>query len=283
MKNTSRNILITGVSSGIGYSTTAEFLKRGYMVFGSVRKEADADRLTKEFGAEFRPLIFDVTDQSAVDKALAQVSQEIGWEGLGCLINNSGIAEGGPLLSQPMEDVIRHIDVNLIGLIRVTQAFLPLLGARENHPSAPGRILNISSVSGKFAYPFVAPYVASKHAVEGFSDSLRRELLLFGIDVIVIGPGSVQTPIWDKGMVDLAQYESSPYAKILKRYARGMDKLAASGLTPEYLARKIVDVHETKKPKTRYAFVKGAFTNWILPRLLPDRMMDGMIKKQLGL
>lgn len=277
-KSLSNNILITGVSTGIGYGAAEEFIHRGYRVFGSVRKKEDAVKLSEKWGDDFFPLIFDVTDQEAVDAAADKVMKLIDHEGLAGLINNSGIAIGGPLQYQPMEDIQYHFDVNVIGLMRVTKAFLPLLGARYNHPTQPGRILNISSVGGKIAQPFVGAYIGTKHAVEGLSHSLRRELLIFGIDVIIIGPGAVKTPIWDKG-INMEPYEGTPYQKALKSFSYIAKNGAENGLSIEYLGKGIADAFEAKKPKTRYAFVPDKLKNWTIPSLMPDRVLDQAIKK----
>ena len=195
-----RYALITGVSTGIGYESLKALIGKGYYVYGSVRTQGDADRLKEEFAQGFTPLIFDVTDQEGVDRAVTQVTADIGDKGLSCLVNNSGIAIAGPLQHQSIGDFENQFQVNVIGLMKVTQAFLPLLGVRENHPVQAGRIINISSEAGKFAQPFAGAYVGSKHAVEGLSHSLRRELLIYGIKVIIVGPGAVKTPIWHKGI-----------------------------------------------------------------------------------
>lgn len=278
VKKLSKNILITGVSTGIGYGTAQEFINRGYRVFGSVRKQADADKLSSAWGNSFVPLIFDVTNQEDVDKAAAKVTEMIDDEGLACLVNNSGIAMGGPLQLQSMKDIEYHFEVNVFGLMRVTKAFLPLLGARENHTALPGRILNISSVGGKIAQPFVGAYIGTKHAVEGMSHSLRRELLLFGIDVIIIGPGAVKTPIWEKGIA-MDAYDNTLYSKAIKSFAYIAKNGAEKGLSIEYLGKGIVDIFEMKKPKTRYPFVSDKLKNWLIPSMMPDRAMDKIIKK----
>ena len=186
-------IVITGVSTGIGYAATAVFIQRGYHVFGSVRKAADAKRLQAEMGAQFTPLLFDVTDKVGVQTAVSQVRAALGEKNLTALINNAGIVTPGPLMHMPSDSFRQQFQVNLFGLFDVTQAFLPLLGARKHNAGLPGRIINISSVSGKIAYPFMGAYAASKHALEAYSDSLRRELMLYGIDVILIQPGTTRT------------------------------------------------------------------------------------------
>ncbi len=280
-KEKSKTILITGVSTGIGYGTAKAFIKQGYKVFGSVRKTKDAGRLTDELGQNFISLIFDVTDGKAVNQAVKTVKRELKNEGLGGLINNAGIAAGGPLMDQPIEVIRSHFEVNVFGAIRVTQAFLPLLGAEDNHPSLPGRIINISSVGGVIAGPFLGAYQGSKFAIEGISKVLRRELLLYGIDVIVVGPGAVNTPIWDK-QVNVEVYKKSSYYQFLKKFSTYFIERGKKGLPPDYVGGKILEIFETGKPKTRYAIVPDKFQNWTIPRLLPERIADRIIGKRIG-
>lgn len=275
--NISKSILITGVTTGLGYGATKELIARGYTIFGSVRKQQDADKLKSEFGDKFTPLIFDVTDQAAVLKAAEEVKQKLNGKGLAGLINNSGISVSGPIQYLPINELRRNFDVNVFGLVQVTQAFLPLLGAQPNHPSVPGRILNISSIAGKLAAPYISPYVGTKHALEGISHCLRRELMQFGIDVIIIGPGAVQTPIWDKGSLDL--YKHTPYIASLAKYLTKFVTTGKQGMPLDVFSKRLADIFETPKPKTRYAIVQGRFANWTLPRLLPDRMMDNYFRK----
>src|SRR5262252_3430181 len=187
-----QSVVITGASTGIGHACAKLLLDRGYGVFGSVRKQADAERLKSEFGANFTPLLFDVTDEAAVLAAGRKVRQALAGETLAGLVNNAGVAVAGPVLA--------------------TQAFGPLLGADPSLKGPKGRIVMISSVAGKNGNPMSAPYCASKHAVEGLSESLRRELMLFGIDVIIVAPGAVKTPIWSKAeQMDLSIYRNSPF------------------------------------------------------------------------
>jgi len=278
----SKNILITGASTGIGYASAQAFIKAGYTVYGSVRKQLDADRLSKELGASFHPLLFDVTEHEAIDAVAKELQSQIGDQGLAGLINNAGIALGGPLMHIPMEDLRYQMEVNVIGLVKVTQAFLPLLGAQKDSPFPPGRILNISSVAGKMAMPFLGPYVGSKHAVEGISTVMRRELQLYGIDVIVIGPGAIKTPIWNKGMdinLDVKDY-AKPMEIFANKFVRGSIK---KGFTAEKLADDILNIFENPKPKTRYSIVAEKFTNWVMPRLLPARFVDKYLGKKLKL
>lgn len=280
-----KSIVITGVSSGIGYGAAREFAEHGYRVFGSVRKEEDARSLKAELGTSFTPLLFDVTDREAVLGAAGRVEEIVGGAGLAGLINNAGSALAGPLMHQPLDEVRQQFEVNVFGLISVTQAFLPLLGAKKPPAHKPGRIVNVSSVSGKVAGPFIGVYVGTKHAVEGISDSLRRELLLYGIDVIVIRPGAVLTAIWEKGAAPVigGGYAQTDYAGPLDRFQRYAEKLASNGYSPETFGGFVRKVFEAKRPKTRYAIVPGRFADWTVPASLPDRWLDRLIGRSLGL
>lgn len=286
MRVKSKNILITGVSSGLGYDLAKVFIARGYTVYGSVRKASDASRLSEEMGESFHPLVFDVTDFEAIDNAAQALETKIGAEGLGGLVNNAGIAQAGSLMDISMEAFRYQFEVNVFGLVKVTQAFLPLLGARENHTPMPGRILQVSSASGKFGMPFMSAYVGSKHAIEGVSHSIRRELIKFGIDVVIVGPGPVKTPIWKKSMPEeeSAYFEDSVYSESLKIYqARILGTTIKKALDSAYAAKVMVDIFEKKNPKVRYSLMAGKFQNWTLPRLLPDRFLDKYIGKAIKL
>lgn len=277
-------VVITGASTGIGYDAARYLIERGYHVFGSVRKQADAKRVQQALGEQVTPLLFDVTDGAAVATAVTQVTQKIDGNGLAGLINNAGIAVAGPLTHLPMDEFRWQFEVNLFGLLDVTQKFLPLLGAVENAQHPPGRIVNISSVSGKIVYPFMGPYAASKHALEAVSDALRRELLIFGVEVVVIEPGSVQTPIWDKAQdLDVERYSDTPYKKILEGMKRVFVSQGKSGIAVEEVSEVIFKALTAEKPKTRYVIARKLLTSWLLPRYLPDRRFDKIIAQRLGI
>ena len=275
-------LVITGASSGLGLATARAFLARGYRVFGSVRTPADATRLQAELGENFGPLLFDVTDGPAVARAAAEVERQLAGEPLRGLINNAGIAIGGPLLYQPVEVVRQHFEVNVLGVVQVTQAFAPLLGARAGFGGRPGRLINIGSVSGQVASPFMGAYVGTKFALEGISATLRRELQLFGVPVVLIGLGVTKTPIWDKGM-DLDPYRDTPYHGPAQRFARFVNRTRETGLTPEYVAGRLVRILETPRPKLRYSIAPDMVRSWLVPKLLPDRLFDWMLGKGIGL
>ncbi len=279
-----QSVVITGASTGIGWATTKVLLDKGFRVFGTVRKQGDADRLQGEFGSDFVPLLADVTDHQAVKQVAAQVGELLGRERLTGLVNNAGIVVGGPLLHLEPDELRRQMEVNLIGPFQVSNAFAPLLGSDPQRTGKPGRIVQISSVSGVMGIPFVGPYVASKFALEGMSESLRRELMLYGIDVIIVGPGAVVTPIWDKAAAeDYDRFNTTDYGPVIHRFLAFFAKEAKKGLTPDKIGQAIHHALTTKKPKVRYAVVPQRSKNWTLPRLLPRRVVDRLLGKQLGL
>ncbi len=220
-----QSVVVTGVSTGIGWGILKVLIQHEFRVFGSVRKKEDAERLAKEFGENFVPLIFDITDEAGVHAAAQKVREQLNGETLFGLVNNAGVAVPAPLMHQPIDDFRKQMEINLIGQLIVTQAFTPLLGSDHSLRGKPGRIINISSVGGKRGSPFLGAYVASKHALEGFSECLRLELMLYGIDVIIVGPGAVATPIWDKAeSMDTSPYEKTEYAKCRQTYAEICDR-----------------------------------------------------------
>jgi NAD(P)-dependent dehydrogenase (short-subunit alcohol dehydrogenase family) len=282
--NTMKYVVITGVSSGLGYAAVEDLLKHGYHVFGSVRSLTDAARLQTQFGPGFTPLLFDVTDEAAIKTAADSVAQAIKGQGVFALINNAGMAIGGPLAHQPLDEVRRVLEVNVLGALAVTQAFLPLLGAKLAQTTSPGRIINISSIGGKISLPFVGAYATSKHALEAMSDVLRRELMIYGIDVIVIEPGSIKTAIWDKAeKQDASRYQHTDYVGLLEKFQRNFISRGRAGTSPEKVAQVIRQALESKHPRTRYALPDHFLTGWLLPRFLPDRALDRQIASRIGL
>src|ERR1700675_4140232 len=226
-----RSVVITGASTGIGWATAKLLLDRGFRVFGSVRNQADADRLKGEFGANFTPLLFDVTDEAAVLAAGREVRATLGGETLFGLVNNAGLAVAGPVLELAADEFRRQMDVNVIGRITAPQAFGPRLGADSSLKGKPGRIVMISSVAGKNGNPLASAYSASKHAIEGLSEGLRREMMLYGIDVIIVAPGAVKTPIWSKAEeVDVSSYRNSPFFPALEKIRKFMLHLGETAL-----------------------------------------------------
>jgi len=278
-----KSVVVTGSSTGIGWGISKVLVSKGFRVFGSVRKPADAERLVREFGPSFVPVLFDVTDEAAVARGAEQVAAALGGETLAGLVNNAGIAVAGPLLYLKLDEFRQQIEVNLTGQLIVTQAFAPLLGADRSRKGEPGRIVMISSVGGKNANPFLGPYNASKFGLEGMSEALRRELMIFGIDVIIVAPGAVATPIWDKAdSVDVTQYANTPYVKSLNAVRELMLGLGRKGFAPEKLGEVVHTALTTAKPKTRYTVTPDRLQNFLMLNL-PKRTVDNLIAGQLGL
>lgn len=279
-----RTVVITGASTGIGHACAKVLAKSGFHVFAGVRKEEDAKKLTDEFGEAVTPLMMDVTRPDQLDAAARTVRERLNGRTLAGLVNNAGIAVAGPLLHIDPEEVEQQFQVNLLGVLRATQAFAPLLGADKALAGAPGRIVMMSSVGGKMGMPFVGPYAASKHALEGLSKSLRKELALYDIEVVIIGPGAVATPIWDKADdIDIDKYRDTDYVPAMKNVLNWMKTRGPNGLKPEVIGEKVKHAITADKPRLRYALVPHRLRNWTIPRLLPERMVDKITVKQVGL
>jgi len=278
-----RAVVVTGASTGIGRAAVAKAVREGAHVFASVRKDAHAEGLKAEFGEAVTPLMFDVADEAAVRAGAAQVAQALGKRRLFGLVNNAGIAVPGPLLHLDTDDLRRQFEINLFGVHNVTRAFADVLGADPDRTGKPGRIVMTSSVGGQNGAPFVGPYASSKFALEGYSQSLRRELILYGIDVIVIGPGAIATPIWDKAEAeDLKRFGNTPYAPMVQRVAEYMLKQGKEGLPPSDVGDLIWHCLSDAKPKVRYPILRRPFMDRTLPRLMNPRTVDQVIAKRLG-
>jgi NAD(P)-dependent dehydrogenase (short-subunit alcohol dehydrogenase family) len=279
-----KDAVITGASTGIGRGAVRVLTGHGWRVFAGVRKPADAASLRQEFGDKVAPVLFDVTDAAAVRAAADEVRIRLGGRTLQGLVNNAGMGGGGPLAHEPVDEIRRVFEVNVFGAVSVSQAFIPLLGADRALTGGPGRIVNVTSVAGKLAPPFLGDYAMSKHALEAFTDSLRRELMIYGIDVIAIGPGAVATPIWDKAeSADETAYANTDYAGVLKKFKDYFIADGRKGLPPERIGEAIHTALTAPKPRARYAVVPNRLFNWTIPTLLPKRVIDRLIAKQLGL
>ena len=277
-----KNILITGVSSGIGRVTCENLLEKGFIVFGSARKISSIKDLARKYGSNFIPLIFDITDKKAVMIAVKKVKNRLKNKNLDCLINNAGIVVGGPSILLQTEEFRKQFEVNFFGIITLTNALIKILGGDLKNPHK-GKIINISSVSGKRALPFLAPYAASKFALEGYSDSLRRELMMYGIDVILIQPGPVKTPIWNKILSKKNNYfKISDYKNKLQIFRKISIDNKKSGIDSKVISNCIYKIIQSKKPKTRYLITRN-YINYFLSRIIPDRILDRIIGKKLDL
>jgi NAD(P)-dependent dehydrogenase (short-subunit alcohol dehydrogenase family) len=265
-------VVVTGASSGIGAAIARELATRGFRVFGTVRRLEDGRALA---AARVVPVILDVIDAASIGRARVEVERALAGTPLGGLVNNAGIPAAGPLELYPLEELRRVLEVNLVGAVAVTQAFLPLLKA------ARGRIVNISSVAGRGALPFMGPYAASKFALEAVSDSWRRELLPFGVRVIVIEPGNFRTRIWDKAAaLDLSRYRGSAYEPVLERFSRGAVRRGAQAPPPDRVARIVAQALVARRPPIRVVVSAHSWVDRLVLRI-PDRLVDWLIARVL--
>ncbi len=275
------NYVVTGASSGIGLAATTALVEQGFRVFACVRKAEDGARLIANLGDNLIPLRFDVTDEAGAAQAAKDVLAAVGEQGILGLVNSAGISISGPLADIKAELMQRHFNVNVMGVLHTVQAFLPLLKISRDRWGKPGRIVNISALSGRNAYPFMGPYAASKHALEALSDSLRRELLIYGVDVIVIQPGNIATPMWEKSRGISTDYSHTDYAPILKHIDTvtiGKHALPVSKTTD-----RIIKALTKRRPRARYVIPDDWIRFWIAPRLLPDRVFDFFVDRHLNL
>ena len=282
--NGTRAVVITGASTGIGEACALRFDKLGFRVFAGVRKEADGERLQRQTSDRLSPVFLDVTDEASIASAAEMVRAAVGDAGLAGLVNNAGITVPGPLEFLPIEDLRLQIEVNLIGQIAVTQAFLPLLRQGK------GRIVNMGSVGGRMATPFIGAYCASKFALEGATDSLRQELRPWGISVSIVEPGSIATPIWEKGVAaaeklneKLPQRAHDLYDTAVAAMRRAVDKRTAAGIPPDEVAKAVAHALTAKRPKTRYLVGLDARLPAMFAKILPDRVRDGLVARAMGL
>ncbi|HEX7779726.1 MAG TPA: SDR family NAD(P)-dependent oxidoreductase [Vicinamibacterales bacterium] len=277
-----RSVVVTGTSTGIGYATAQVLTGQGIGVFGSVRREVDAERLQRELGSLFTPLLFDVTDGPAVARAAELVSRHLDGRTLFGLVNNAGVAFPGPLLHLPIDDFRQQLEVNLTAHLFVTQTFATLLGADAARQGAPGRVVMMSSVGGRNGSPFLGAYSASKFGLEGMSESLRRELMVHGIDVIIIAPGAIATPIWDKAdALDVKRFEHTPYSSALRIMKDFAMESGRRGLPAEVIGRTVLRALTSSRPKTRYT-VTPEPVRWLIGQWLPKRTIDRIIARRFG-
>ena len=276
------SVVITGVSSGIGLSVAQILCNSGYRVYGSVRKEKDAQILIDQYPKQFKPLIFDVRDEAAIKEASDFVKNDLSdKDRLVGLVNNSGIALGGPFKHLNTDIFRKQLEVNVLGVVSVTLNFLELLGAYKGSKNQ-GKIIMISSVSGHRAYPYMSPYSASKFALEGMSDSLRRELMMYGIDVVLIEPGPVQSEIWNKApKKDDNPFIGTDFEESLKTFYEEVIEKAQDPLPADIIGNAIKEIIENSNPKTRYVYTKNKFKEYTLPGILPDRTLDRIMAKRL--
>lgn len=276
-----KTAVITGASTGIGLETARVLIANGFRVFGSVRKPEDGKRVAADLGSMFEPMLFDVTDEKAVRVAADEVRERLNGQTLTGLVNNAGIGIGGPLLHLPVEKFRQQLEVNLTGVLISTQAFAPLLGADRSLNGAPGRIANMGSAGGRNAYPFMAPYHTSKFGLEGFNESLRREMMMYGIEVAMIAPASIATPIWEKSAeYDFSDYVDTDYAEVLADFREQMLAIGGNGLPGSRVGEAVLHALTAEKPKLRYSISGRPFETWLTEKL-PKRWVDRIIANRL--
>jgi NAD(P)-dependent dehydrogenase (short-subunit alcohol dehydrogenase family) len=281
MSTSNQLAVVTGASSGVGQATAKALAARGFHVLAGVRKETDAERLAAD-GME--PVILDITDPDDVAAVAERVETDADGRRLAVLVNNAGIAVNAPVETLPMAGWRRQFDVNFFGQVAMIQAVLP------NLLSARGRVVNVSSIGGRVVGPTYGAYAASKFALEAMSDALRREVGQFGVSVIVVEPGMVATPIWDKGVAtaqelvaEMSAEQQARYGALVAALLKQTEGVGETGIDPSEVARVIADAVEARRPRTRYLVGRDAKVMARLVAVLPDRVVDRLIARNLGL
>jgi NAD(P)-dependent dehydrogenase (short-subunit alcohol dehydrogenase family) len=273
-------VLISGSSTGIGRASALRLDREGFRVFAGVRNRGDAESLDAEGSDSLEPVILDVTDEGTIEATRERIKEQTGGR-LAGLVNNAGVAMGGPIEALSLDALRQQLEVNVIGQVAVTQAMLPMIRA------AKGRVCFISSIGGRVALPYVSPYAASKHAIEAVGDSLRREMMSFGVEVSIIEPGAVATPIWEKGGEEAAKLraQATPdqleaYGPVLDRFERLFIEAGKGGVPPDDVAGMVEHALTAEKPKTRYLVGRDAKLRATIRRYLPDRFLDRQIARR---
>lgn len=266
-------VLTTGASKGIGFDAARYLAKRGYRSLGTVRSEKDAARLR---AAGVEPVLMDVTDSASILRAVGEVERILDGAPLRALVNNAGVLAAGPIELADLDDARAVFEVNFFGALDVTQQFLPLLRASR------GRVINMSSLSGRFAFPFVGVYAATKHALEAASESLRRELVRTGVDVILIEPGSIQTPIWNNlEAIDMKRFRDTDYERLMPVVQEMAVRGGRNGLPVDRVSRAVHRAVSARRPPARIPVVESR-SRWFLQRLIPARVWDRLIGRLLA-
>jgi len=277
-----RSVLVTGASTGIGRATALRLAGAGWKVFAGVRKEEDAASLRAEASERLAPVILDVTDADQIAAAAELIGRE-SEGGLDGLVNNAGVAVPGPLETVPLEDLRHQLEVNLVAYVAVTQAMLPEIRRAE------GRIVFLSSIGGRIAFPFGGPYHASKFATEAVGDVFRQELRPWGLKVAIIEPGSIDTPIWERGQRKAEDIEARApktnllYGAALDKFRKVIEDTAERGIPPEKVAKAISHALESSRPKSRYLVGLDAKVQARIQPLIPTALFDRIVARQLNL
>lgn len=279
-----RSALITGASTGIGRATALHLDTAGWRVFAGVRREEDADSLREAGSERLVPLMLDVTAADQISAAAVRIGEMVGEAGLDGLVNNAGIAVPGPLETLPIGDFERQIEVNLTAHVAVTQALLPLIRR------ARGRIVFITSIGGLMAFPMFGAYHAAKFGLEAVGDVFRQELRPWGIKVAIVEPGSIATPIWERGDAEVEAIagrapdgHADLYGEAIAAYREVARKTGARGIPPERVAAKIEHALSARRPRTRYLVGADARGQALAAKLLPDRLLDWVVARATGM
>jgi len=279
-----RAIIITGASTGIGAACALHLDRLGFTVFAGVRKPEDGQVLQQTSSERLLPILIDVTDQPSIQRCLSLVSERCGAAGVYGLVNNAGIAVPAPLEAIPLSDLRRQLEVNVIGQLAVTQAFLPLIR------QARGRIVNMGSIAGRSTIPLMGAYSASKFALEAMTDALRLEVQPWGIQVSIIEPGAITTPIWAKSADDAAGREAIMGTEVKRLYGptvaavrKVVDEAAKRAISADVVAKVVEHALTAPVPKTRYLVGTDAKIRAFIGQILPDRIMDRLLTAVLKL
>jgi NAD(P)-dependent dehydrogenase (short-subunit alcohol dehydrogenase family) len=278
----SRNVVVTGASTGIGAACARYLDERGFRVFAGVRKQADAKRIAALGSARLEPLSLDVTEAESIAEAARSVEAALEGAGLAGLVNNAGVSVDVPLECVDIGALRHQLEVNSIAPVVVTQAFLPLLRR------ARGRVVNVSSVNGRVASPFSGPYCMSKFALEAFTDCLRQELADWGMHVASVQPGSIDTAMWDKARRydwtdEASEQDLDLYGKAYQAFRKFEEQTASSAVPCEAVSRAIFHALTAGRPRTRYLVGRDAQLYGRLPQIVPDRLLDWVTRKVMGL
>jgi NAD(P)-dependent dehydrogenase (short-subunit alcohol dehydrogenase family) len=271
---------ITGVSSGIGHACLGHLHSVGYHVIGTVRKEEDKKRLMSSYPERCDILVADVRDDVVMNDAISSIQKLLEVHGLSMLINNAGIAVPGPIQYISPENFEMQLDVNVKSVHRITNRLLPYLGTNPKYK--PGKIVNISSVSGLFTSPFTGVYSVSKYALEAMSDAYRRELDMFGIKVALIEPGPIKTEIWQKNVGALDPYKDTEYGKFIAFADKMIEKSEQSAMPVEAITKVLARIDITDRPRARYLVQKKPWMFKALVHLIPTSWVDNLIRKGLA-
>lgn len=279
-----RAVLITGASTGIGAACALGLDRLGWRVFAGVRRAADGAALQRQASPGLTAVAIDVTDAASIAGAARTIAAVMGSRGLAGLVNNAGIVVPGPVELLPLPDLRRQLEVNVVGQVAVTQAMLPLLRP------ARGRIVNMGSISGRMATPFVGAYAASKFALEAFTDALRLEVRPWGIEVAIIEPGAIATPIWEKSTAEGDRLQAALpaeavrlYGKALEALRKGVARAARDAISTDAVVAAVVHALTAARPRTRYVIGRRAKLQAAIARWVPDRARDGLLTRVLRL